>query len=112
MKEVKIRDITGGQNWISSDEGLQVYNAIYPDVKSGSGVCLSFEGRQFVTTAFLNAAIGKFYNGEFSDDDLLKALQYSNVDEDDTEKINRVVARAKEYYKDPEIHDAVLKEVH
>ena len=65
MKKVSIFEIVGSPNWIPTESGLKVFDAIYPVIKSGEGVELSFAGKTFVTTAFLNAAIGRLYDGEF-----------------------------------------------
>lgn len=110
MKRVQIVDVVGTPNWIAPEAGLKVYETIVNDIRAGIGVELSFRGRVFVTTGFLNSAIGKFYNGDFTDDQLGRLLVCVDTDEEDREKLTRVIARAKEYFKAPEIHDAVLRQ--
>ena len=108
MKRVSILEIVESPNWIPTESGLKVFNAIYPVIKSGEGVELSFAGKTFVTTAFLNAAIGRLYNGEFTDDYLSAMFHPVDMTESDSEKLTRVVANAKIYYAAPLVHDAVL----
>lgn len=110
MKRMSILEVVGSPNWIPTESGLKVFDAIYPVIKSGEGVELSFAGKTFVTTAFLNAAIGRLYNGDFTDDYLSQMFHPVDTTESDREKLTRVVANAKVYYAHPEIHDAVLNE--
>ncbi|MDO5320235.1 MAG: STAS-like domain-containing protein [bacterium] len=107
--EIVIKDIVGSANWIQVADGAKVYDKILLALKAGSEVVLSFAGRTFVITAFLNAAIGKLYNGQFTDADLAH-LSYANTEVSDDEKIQRVVANAKVYYKNnPQFRDKLFK---
>ncbi|MGN0877087.1 MAG: STAS-like domain-containing protein [Kiritimatiellia bacterium] len=107
--EIVIKDIVGSANWIQVADGAKVYDNILPALKAGSDVVLSFAGRTFVITAFLNAAIGKLYNGQFSEADLAH-LSYSNTEASDMEKINRVIDNARIYYKNnPQYRDELFK---
>lgn len=110
MKRINIIDVVGNPNWIPTELGLKVFEAIHPLIQSGEGVELSFAGETFVTTAFLNAAIGRLYNGDFTDDYLSQTFHPVDTTESDREKLTRVVANAKVYYAHPQIHDAVLNE--
>ena len=106
---VVIKDVVGSANWIQVADGTKVYEQILPALKDGKNVELSFSGRTFVITAFLNAAIGKLYNGQFSDEDIAR-LTYADTDASDMDKINRVVANAKVYYKNnPEFRDKLFQ---
>ena len=106
---VVIKDVVGSANWIQVADGTKVYEQILPALKDGKNVELSFSGRTFVITAFLNAAIGKLYNGQFSDEDIAR-LTYADTDASDMDKINRVVADAKVYYKNnPEFRDKLFQ---
>lgn len=108
-KTIVIRDVVGSANWIQVVDGTKVYEQILPALKDGKNVELSFKGRTFVITAFLNAAIGKLYNGQFSEGDIAR-LSYADTDESDMEKVNRVIANAKIYYNNnPEFRDELFK---
>lgn len=106
---ISIKDVIGSANWIQVTDGTKVYEQILPALKAGKDVELSFSGRKFVITAFLNAAIGKLYNGQFSEEDLAR-LTYVDADVSDMDKVNRVVVNAKVYYKNnPEFRDELFK---
>lgn len=109
QKTIVIKDVVGSPNWIQVSDGAKVYDQIQPAIKAGDKVVLSFSGRTFVITAFLNAAIGKLYNGQFSEADI-SLLTYANTDASDNDKIQRVIANAKMYYKNnPQYRDALFK---
>lgn len=97
MKRIVIKEIVNSSNWIQVADGVKVYEEIVPALKNGDEVTLSFSGRTFVITAFLNAAIGKLYNGQFAETDLAR-LTYSDTEPADEDKIRRVVENAKIYY--------------
>jgi len=108
-QKIVIKDVVGSPNWIQVSDGTKVYDQIQPAIKAGSRVVLSFTGRTFVITAFLNAAIGKLYNGQFSDEDI-SLLSYADTDASDDDKIRRVIANAKVYYKNnPQYRDELFK---
>jgi len=106
---IVIKDVVGSANWIQVADGTKVYDQIQPALMAGNEVVLSFAGRTFVITAFLNAAIGKLHNGQFSDDDLAR-LTYAETDASDMDKVERVVANAKIYYNNnPRFRDELFK---
>lgn len=108
-KKIIIKDVVGSENWIQVADGAKVYDQIQSALKAGNEVVLSFAGRTFVITAFLNAAIGKLYNGQFGEEDLAH-LSYTDTDASDMEKVNRVVSNAKVYYKNnPQFRDELFK---
>lgn len=108
-KEIIIKDIVGSANWIQVSDGAKVYAEIQPLLMAGSKVVLSFAGRAFVITAFLNAAIGKLYNGQFTDEQLA-LLSYANTEPSDDDKIRRVIDNAKLYYgNNPEFRNELFK---
>lgn len=108
-KTIMIKDIVGTTNWIQVSDGTKVYEHIQLALKDGYEVVLSFAGRTFVITAFLNAAIGKLYNGQFNDNDLAR-LTYAETDDSDMDKVSRVVANAKIYYKNnPQYRDELFR---
>lgn len=108
--KIVIRDIVNSPNWIQVADGAKVYEKIAPVLKNGDEVELSFFGRTFVITAFLNAAVGKLYNGQFTEADLAR-LTYCDIEPSDKEKIRRVVENAKMYYgNNPLYRDELFKQ--
>lgn len=107
-KTIVIRDVVGSANWIQVSDGTKVYEQIFPALKAGGEVVLSFVGRAFVITAFLNAAIGKLYDGQFTEADLTR-LSYIEADASDLDKVRRVIENAKIYYKNnPQFRDEIF----
>lgn len=94
---IVIKDVVDSSNWIQVADGTKVYDKIVSALRDGDEVELSFSGRAFVITAFLNAAVGKLYNGQFSETELAR-LTYSNTEPSDEAKIRRVIENAKVYY--------------
>lgn len=108
-KKIIIKDVVGSDKWLQPAEGAKVYAQIQLALKAGNEVVLSFAGRMFVITAFLNAAIGKLYNGEFGGEEL-EHLSYTGTDASDMEKVNLVVSNAKVYYmNNPQFRDECFK---
>lgn len=108
-KKIIIKDVVGSANWLQTADGARVYAQIQPALKEGNEVVLSFAGRMFVITAFLNAAIGKLYNGQFGGEELAH-LSYADTDASDMEKVNLVVSNAKVYYRNnPQFRDSHSK---
>ena len=112
-KEIIIKDIVGSTDWVQVADGLKVYEIIVSFLKDKEieSINLSFSGRKFVITAFLNAAIGKLYNGQFTADELDR-LSFVDIEKSDKEKIERVIQNAKLYYANPrnrEFRDELFK---
>lgn len=107
---IQIVDLVGDPNWVRVEDGCLVHDAIVSELKAGNSVSLSFAGRGYMITAFLNAAIGQLYNGEFSSDFLKDNFECIDVTEEDIEKINRVTANAKRFYAAKDVYAAVLRE--
>ena len=110
-KTIIIKEIVGSSDWIQVTDGLKVYETIVPllNNKEVEIINLSFKDRKFVITAFLNAAIGKLYNGQFNIE-TLKKLSFTDTDASDQEKIDRVIKNAQRYYENnPEYRDNLFK---
>jgi hypothetical protein len=107
--EVRLVEVIGTELCTASEDGQKVYDAIASALRSGKNVHLSFDNVKDLTSAFLNAAIGKLY-GEFSEDDLKTKLSVSNASPDDLALLKRVVDRAKEFFKDPQRFRTVKKD--
>ena len=108
---IQISEIVGSDLCIASDEGQKVYEEIATALRKELKVELSFLNVTTLTSAFLNAAIGQLYSGEFPADKIKKSLSVSNIDQDDLALLKRVVETAKEYFKDPKRFEAARKEV-
>lgn len=93
----------------ASEDGQKVYEQILKAFKDGNQVKISFEGVEDLTTAFLNTAVGQLY-GIFTDEEIKLKLTVVNYEQEDLTILKRVVDRAKEFFKDPSLHNEALKE--
>ena len=108
---LKIYDIVGGPVWVSTDDGQKVYDKIVAAFKAERAVELSFANRQILITAFLNAAVGQLYNGDFPEDFLRENLSAVDISDDDVVMLKRAVENAKRYFANRETYDQTWKEV-
>ena len=106
---LKIYDIVGGPIWVSTEDGQKVYEKIVAAFKAGRAVDLSFANRENLITAFLNAAVGQLYNGDYAEDFLHENLAPVEITEDDREMLGRAVENAKRYFANRATYDAAWK---
>ena len=97
-KKLIVTDIIGSDAAVSTDNGDFVFHKIEEMLSAGNSVELDFLGIEIMTTAFLNAAIGQLYS-EYSSLQLNHKLKLVNVADDDKILFTKVIARAKEYFK-------------
>lgn len=94
--------IIGTGQCTASDDGDKVYESVVSHLKKNERVLLSFEGVQDLTTAFLNAAVGRLYNGDFPYEFLAAHLLPVDASNDDLGYLKRVIERAKAFFDNPE----------
>lgn len=105
---VQLSAVIGGPNCVSSDDGHAVYQRIARYISENEDVSVSFAGVDDLTTAFLNAAIGKLY-GEFPEQTIRAHLQVTDADADQLALLKLVVDRAKEFFRDPDTFNAAIR---
>ena len=98
---VRVFEIVGSGDCISSDDGQRVYELIARAFKEGRRVNLSFKNIDYVISAFLHPAIGQLY-GSYDEKFIRDHLQISEMAQEDLATLKRVVEDAKAYFKDPE----------
>lgn len=108
--QLNIYDIVGGSIWVSTDDGQKVYEKILQAFQADRSVQLSFARRGNLISAFLNAAIGQLYNGNFTEDFLDNHLSYCDINNEDQETVRRAVENAKRYFANRQQYDNVWKE--
>ena len=97
IKRLIISEIIDSDSAISTDDGVIVYNRIAESFSSNLNVVLDFSHINFMTTAFLNAAIGQLYNS-YSSNQLNQILRLENVTPNDRILFKKVIERAKQYF--------------
>lgn len=56
---IEIKNIIGSSNAISQSDGYELYKALQKENLNNSNVVVDFNNIQFLSTAFLNASIGR-----------------------------------------------------
>ena len=108
---LKIFDIVGGPVWVSSEDGQKVFDKITAAFKANRSVDLSFANRENLITAFLNAAVGQLYGGEYKEDFLKDHLAFSDITDDDRAMLERAIENAKRYFANRQSYDQAWEEV-
>ncbi len=101
-----------GENCITLDDGQEVYDLIYPELKSGRPVELDFSGVEVFASPFFNAAFGRLLK-DLTPDDLNRLLRVSNLAPVGMDVLKLVIKNSSQYYSDPnfrKILDEVLSE--
>jgi Icc-related predicted phosphoesterase len=109
-KTISVYAIVHKEFCLSSDDGNEVFRRLSKVMGEGFVTILSFDKIKIMTSAFLNAAIGKLY-GEFDEEKIQNHLRVEGADEGDMALIEHVKKFARLYYKDRESHQQLLDEI-
>ncbi len=108
--QLKIYDIVGGPIWVSTADGQKVYEKLVAAFMAERAVELSFANRGNLITAFLNAAIGQLYKGDYTEEFLGTNLAYTEITDEDRQMVDRAIDNAKRYFANKPRYDAAWKE--
>ena len=108
---LKIFDIVGGTVWVSTEDGQKVFDKITAAFKADRSVVLSFANRENLITAFLNAAIGQLYGGQYEEAFLKEHLEFADISDDDRTMLVRAIDNAKRYFANRPAYDRAWEEV-
>jgi len=98
---IHIVDVIEGPICVDAQDGEKVFEAIKYHLKNHENVILSFEGVEFVISAFLNVAIGKLY-GDFTEESIKENFRVEHMKQEDVIKLERAIKNGKAFYKNPE----------
>ncbi|MFB3786231.1 MAG: STAS-like domain-containing protein [bacterium] len=107
---LRIHEIVRQEICVSTDDGQKVFERISAALSNNNKVVVSFLNVGSLTSAFLYVSIGNLY-GKFSESQIRSSLEFSDLSYEDQILLKRVVENAKEYFKDPERYERVLREV-
>ena len=107
---LKIYEIVGSPVWVSTEDGQKVYEKIVAAFKAGRAVELSFANRKNLITAFLNAAIGQLYNGNYSEEFLRNNLTFVDISPEDRQRLELTISNAKRYFANRPQYDAAWQQ--
>lgn len=99
MGNINLNEYITLNQGITSEEGLPVYEAISAKLAKGEKVTLDFEGVTFLTTAFLNTAIGALYK-DYTSEQLQANLHLVHYTPETAVRIKKVTENAKSFYED------------
>ena len=106
---IRIVDVIGGSICVDAQDGEKVFEVIKDHLKMNEHVTLSFEGVEFVISAFLNVAIGKLY-GVFTEEDIKNRFRVDMMKQEDVIKLKRAIENGKAFYKNPEKETRIFLE--
>lgn len=101
MKTIKVYEMVG-ENCTTLEDGQNIYNAIYPELKAGRDVKLDFSGTRVFASPFFNGAVGQLLK-DIPFDELRKILKVANLPDYGQETMSYVIDNAKRYYSDARI---------
>lgn len=110
MNTIKINDYITLNQGITSEEGEPVYNAIVSELVKGEEVTLDFADVLFLTTAFLNVAIGTLYK-DYTSEQLQSLLHIKNITAETAARIKKVTTNAKAFYEDKAKFNQSVEEI-
>jgi len=107
---LRIFDILGSTIWVSTDDGQKVYDKIKATLDAGHSVSLSFDKKETMITAFLNAAVGQLYSGAYTEAFLDSHFQAVDIKNDDRVMLSRTIENAKRYFARKQDYDRAWME--
>lgn len=102
---INIKDTIESPIAVRPADAEKLYCILRDNLKAGNEIILSFLGITDFISSFLNASVGKLYNGDFQNDFVDSKLSACDLDDDDRVIYERVITRAKDYYANPEHYD-------
>lgn len=107
---MKIYEVIGSPAAVATEDGEKLYNRLLNILANNAVAVLDFHNIDALTSTFLNAAIGQLYN-KFDSPFLQTHLKVTNMSQEDMTLLNRVVERAKQYFKDKKSIENPMKDV-
>lgn len=100
-ENISVFDIVGKRRCFSSEDGRRLYDAIRIPLARGRRVYISFKDITNISAAFLDAAMGRLCDGEFSDEMITDKLSLIETPPEKIFLVRRAFLEAKEFYRDP-----------
>jgi STAS-like domain of unknown function (DUF4325) len=96
-----VTDVLGDNYCVVCEDGKRVYEHVAKALKAGKKVCLSFQGGEDITSAFLAEAFSRLYTN-FSEEQIETNLSLTGINSDDAADIECVIEDVKDYLKNPQ----------
>ena len=101
----KVHEIVG-EYCITADGGQSLYNLIYPELKASNPVELDFTGVRVFASPFFNFGVGQLLR-DIPAEKLNSLVQFTALNSNGQNVLERVITNAKHYYSDKQFQDAV-----
>jgi len=95
---IKVYEVIGGADAISTSDGQAVFDRIHRAFQAGRKVVLDFQNIELVISTFLNAAVGQLY-GSYPEEFIREHIGVDHMAISDQNLLRIVTRRAKEYFK-------------
>lgn len=105
--DIRIHEKVGSSAAVSSEIGRDIYDIIDNALEKDYLINLDFNDISLLTSAFLNAAIGRLYN-KYSSESLQSKLRLTNISQVDLQLLKRVTDTAKQYFKQKKKMDDII----
>lgn len=109
MYILKVKDIIGSSYASATDHGDLIFKKIDSLFKQSEEVIIDFDEIDIIVSTFLNASIGQLY-GYYTSEFIRTHLKVKNMSNDDLNILKKVIERAREYFRDKEGFEDVIKE--
>ena len=105
MKTIKISNHITLNQAVTPDEGAKIHDLIMSAITNGEvPVVLDFTDIEFMTTAFLNVAIGSLYK-DYTGEQLAQLVQLIGLSDGHAVRVKQVTNNAKAFYANKEEFD-------
>ena len=100
-KTIGVFEVIGSESAIMPEDVEKVLSQVLEALNQETKVTIDFGRIKTVITAFLNTAVGKLYK-DYTSEQLNAYLEIKGLSSDDIQLLNKVILRAKDFYRDQE----------
>ena len=105
--KLEVKDIAG-TNCITQEDGKALYVKIYPELKAGRPVELSFKDVRVFASPFFNAGIGQLLR-DITPAALNQLLKVSDLPPNGVETLKKVIENSRQFYSSEKNQRAVAE---
>jgi hypothetical protein len=80
------------ENCFSIDDGQILFDLVFPELKEGRSVEISFNGVKSVLTPFLHSSLGKLLDS-YAKETVMEKLVFCNISQEQLKQVNNYINR-------------------
>ncbi|MBX2905891.1 MAG: STAS-like domain-containing protein [Taibaiella sp.] len=107
---VNVKEVIKSTVAVTPDAGEELYAVLRKNLKEDIETYIDFSNIDYLTSAFLNSAIGQLYS-EYSREELNTHLHVLNLSENDLKIFKKVTDRARHFFKNEDLSRNDLKDI-